>query len=326
MPFPSKTEPDVAVDSALIVERPLSFHHLPKGIYDKRRNRDEALYITQLVAALLSQQPELSIGIVAFSEAQQDEIEYCLKQRCDSDEAFQQLYDEACERQEDDQFIGLFVKNLENVQGDERDVIILSVCYGYNAERKMRMNFGPINQAGGEKRLNVVFSRAKRHMVLVSSIQHHDITNDYNDGANTLKRYLRFCAASSIGNTLAAERVLDECCPDAGSLLSKTPSKDPVVQSIAKWLRSQGHQVDEQIGSSSFRCDLAIRGKDSYQLGILVDTDIHYQNQDRIEQNLQRPAILKAFGWRVEKVLARDWLEDRDGVCRRVGGWLGCKS
>ena len=72
----------------------------------------------------------------------------------------------------DGQFVGLLVKNLENIQGDERDIVIMSICYGYAPDGKMRMNFGPINQRGGEKRLNVAFSRAKHHMCLVSSIRH----------------------------------------------------------------------------------------------------------------------------------------------------------
>ena len=96
------------------------------------------------------------------------------------------------EREEDDQFVGLFVKNLENVQGDERDVIIMSVCYGPDADGKMLMNFGPINQRGGERRLNVVFSRADVTWRWSRRSAHDAITNDYNDGANTLRRFLRY--------------------------------------------------------------------------------------------------------------------------------------
>ena len=84
------------------------------------------------------------------------------------------------------------MKNLENVQGDERDVILMSVCYGPDADGRMVMNFGPINQDGGEKRLNVIFSRARVHMAIVSSIDADAITNTYNDGANTLRRFLEY--------------------------------------------------------------------------------------------------------------------------------------
>ena len=311
-------DPSAAVSSDIITTRPVSFHRLTGGIYEKRRNTTEAKYIANLVTALLSQQPHLSIGIVAFSEAQQDEIEQALRSKCNNEPEFAALYESACEREEDDQYVGLFIKNLENVQGDERDVIILSVCYGPDSTGKMRMNFGPINQAGGEKRLNVVFSRAKRHMVLVSSIEAPAITNDYNDGAACLKRYLRYAAAASIGDELAVERILDECCPDSGDILTRDPSSDPVVRSVAKWLRDQGFTIDEQVGSSRFRCDLAVRGDQNYRLGIFIDTEDHYANEDVIEQYLQRPSILESFGWKLHRIMAKDWLEDRGVVQNRI--------
>src|SRR6266480_3347308 len=95
-------------------------------------------------------------------------------------------------------------QDLENIQGDERDVIILSVCYAHAPNGKMLMNFGPINQNGGERRLNVAFSRAKKHMALVSSIRHDAITNEYNDGARALKNYLRYAEACSVGDAQSA--------------------------------------------------------------------------------------------------------------------------
>src|SRR6185369_3449454 len=129
-------------------------------------------------------------------------------ERLSQDREFRELYEAEREREENDQFLGLLVKNLENIQGDERDVVIMSICYGYDHNRRMLMNFGPINQCGGEKRLNVAFSRARHHMAVVSSIRHHDITNDYNDGANCLKNYLRYAEAMSAGEFDAARRVL----------------------------------------------------------------------------------------------------------------------
>src|SRR5204863_5439538 len=100
------------------------------------------------------------------------------------------------------------------------------VCYGPDATGKMRMNFGPINQAGGEKRLNVAFSRAKRHMAVVSSIRAEQITNDYNDGAAALKSYLRYAAAMSAGRLDAAARVLDEVDVAAGGERRAAPASD----------------------------------------------------------------------------------------------------
>ncbi|MCA9108244.1 MAG: hypothetical protein KDA83_22765, partial [Planctomycetales bacterium] len=172
--------------------RPISFHLLRHGVYDKRRNRAEAEYIAEMVRQVLTNSPQHTIGIVAFSEAQQDEIEQALTRLAADDKPFGEALEQAYEREDDGQFVGLLVKNLENIQGDERDIIILSVCYGRPPTGKMRMNFGPINKSGGEKRLNVAFSRAKQYIAVVSSIESTEITNDYNDGANCLKSYLRY--------------------------------------------------------------------------------------------------------------------------------------
>ena len=191
-----------------LLGRSISFHRMQHGVYDKRRNRAEADYIAQLVRELLRRECGRSIGIVAFSEAQQDEIEGALQRLAQDDADFRDRLDAEWEREIDGQFVGLLVKNLENIQGDERDIIILSVCYGYGPNGKMLMNFGPINKSGGERRLNVAFSRAKHHMAVVSSIQFTDITNDYNDGANCLKNYLRYAEAVSTGNSEASHRVL----------------------------------------------------------------------------------------------------------------------
>ena len=100
-----------------------------------------------------------SIGIIAFSEAQQGEIETALNRLAETDDKFRAALDAELEREQNGQFVGLLVKNLENIQGDERDIILLSVCYGPGPNGKMLMNFGPINQSGGERRLNVAFSR-----------------------------------------------------------------------------------------------------------------------------------------------------------------------
>lgn len=150
-----------------------------------------------------------SIGIVAFSQEQQHTIENALTMLAVSDKEFEQQLEEAYNRTEDDHFVGLFVKNLENVQGDQRDIIIMSVCYGFDSYKKMIMNFGPVNKKGGEKRLNIIFSRAKKHMAIVSSIRHFNITNEYKEGANYFKHFLHYAELISNGNMTMARTVLD---------------------------------------------------------------------------------------------------------------------
>ena len=320
------TEPSEAQWGAEeLLDRSISFHRMQQGVYDKRRNRTEADYIAQLVHELLQRQSGRSIGIVAFSEAQQGEIESALQRLAQDDAEFRDRLDAEWEREIDGQFVGLLVKNLENIQGDERDIIILSVCYGYGSNGKMLMNFGPINKSGGERRLNVAFSRAKHHMAIVSSIQFSDITNDYNDGANCLKNYLRYAEAVSTGNTEAAHRVLHGMSRwQATSDDASGEIADPLAEQIIAALTERGYVVDRAVGQSHFRCDLAVRreGETAYRLGILLDNNNYYDQSDLLERDLMRPKLLRDFGWNVAFVLAKDWYQGRSAVIDRLGRLL----
>jgi hypothetical protein len=309
---------------ARLLDRPLSHHLVEAGRYESRRNKAEAAYVAQLVRGLLTAPERRSIGVVAFSEAQQGEIESALDALAAEDKAFAERLDAEREREEDGQFVGLLVKNLENIQGDERDVVILSVCYGRAPDGKMRMNFGPINQSGGERRLNVAFSRARHHMCVVASIRHGEITNDYNDGANCLKSYLRYAEAASSGDAVGARRVLREVAAWRELEPADEARRSVVVSQLAGALAARGYVVEEGVGMSHFRCDLAVRrhGERRHRLGLLVDTEEHYRQEDLLERDLMRPQLLRAFGWQVAQVLSIDWYRDRDAVVERVVGLL----
>jgi predicted DNA-binding WGR domain protein len=293
-----------------LTDRSISFHHLTKGVYEKRVNEQEASYIAEMIRILLKGKIKDSIGIVAFSQEQQQAIEDALYRLSADDKEFEQLLEEAFNRTDHDQFTGLFVKNLENVQGDERDLIIMSICYGYDSKKRMIMNFGPVNKKGGEKRLNVIFSRAKKHMAVVSSITHSDITNEYNEGANYFKQFLNYAEQVSIGNMEVASRILDKL------ILRKSrggehPNKNIVRSQIKEELEKEGLEVAEEVGQSRFRCSLAVRVKpqdEFYALSILIDDEDHYRNENLLEQYYQRPDILKEFGWRTVLVFTKDWL------------------
>jgi predicted DNA-binding WGR domain protein len=302
-----------------LLDRSLSFHYLEKNVYDNRRNPGEAAYIAQLVRELLQRKTGLSIGIIAFSEAQQDEIERGLDRLAREDAAFRDLLDAELEREDDGQFVGLLVKNLENIQGDERDVVILSICYGPGPDGRMMMNFGPINQSGGEKRLNVAFSRAKRHMAIVSSIHAPDVKNVYNAGANCLRNYLQYAEHVSAGDLAGAKRVLQACVVGRESK-GEEYRAGAVARQLADALRAKGYEVDSGVGQSKFRCDLAVRkaGEPFYRAAVVVDTPEYYRQSDLMERELLKPRVLRAFDWRVCHILAKDWLNDRAGVMERL--------
>lgn len=189
----------------------------------------------------------------------------------------------------------------------------------------MLMNFGPINKSGGERRLNVAFSRAKHHMAVISSILFSDITNDYNDGAACLKNYLRYAEAVSTGNCEASGRVLhgmsrwQAAADDAGST-----KDDPMAEQIAAALEGRGFIVDRGVGQSHFRCDLAVRLAEdtAYRLAILLDNDNYFDQSDLLERDMMRPKLLRDFGWKVIFVLAKDWYQDHAAVLERLGHLL----
>ena len=307
---------DASAGTDALLDRPLSSHLLQHGTYATRRNSDEASYIAGLLRELLGRRTGHTVGIVAFSEAQQGEIEEAIERLAASDAEFAALVEEETLREVDGQQVGLFVKNLENVQGDERDVIILSICYARDPQGRMRMNFGPVNQNGGEKRLNVIFSRAKRHMAVVTSIRAGDITNTWNTGAAALSRFLAYAEATSVGDARAAARILGELAPrDARA----SGTVHAVVEQLGEALEERGHVVDRHVGQSSFRVDLAVRAPDnqSYALGVLVDTSVVSQEQVQ-EQYVDRPRALAERGWVTTYVLTKDWLEDPEECIARL--------
>ncbi|RZU20139.1 AAA domain-containing protein [Kribbella rubisoli] len=285
---------------------------LVDGVYIRRTNPAEARWIAALVRETLIRQTGKSLGIVAFSEAQQGEIERALDQLAEADPEFATLYEAEQVRTHGEQDAGLFVKNLENVQGDERDIILMSVCYGTGPDGRMLMNFGPINTSGGEKRLNVIFSRAREHMVIVSSIEPEAITNTYNDGANTLRRFLAYATAVSRGDHAGAKAALTPYAVKAPA--SARPSA--VVEQLAAALEARGVEVDTAVGESVFRCDLALKLPEDagHRLAVLVDTPDRVASDTLLERLTTHPSALTTTGWRVHHVLTTDWTRSPETV------------
>ena len=306
---------DAASYLPLAMQRPISFHRLEHGVYESRRNAAEADYIAEMVRAMLVSGVGHSIGIVAFSEAQQRAIESSLAELAVLDRRFSELLDAEQVRSEDGEFIGLFVKNLENVQGDERDVIIMSVCYGPDQNGKMRMNFGPINQAGGERRLNVIFSRAKQHMMVVSSIVGGDITNTYNDGAAHLARFLDYAAAESVGGP-GGEAILRSLTAAEGGESSAVDKASHVATEIAQELLARGYEADVNVGRSSFTIDVAIRQDGNYALGIMIDPGP--SESTPTVRLITEAGVLDAMQWPITRVLATEWWHDPSRVIDRI--------
>jgi hypothetical protein len=321
-PIVAKSAKDGELGATALLERSISFHRMEASPYEQRCNTGEARYIAELLRGLLGTNGGKTIGVVAFSEAQQAEIEGAMRALAEEDSVFGARYEAEMEREEDGQHVGLFVKNLENVQGDERDIIIISVCYGPDPNGRMLMNFGPINKTGGEKRLNVIFSRAKHHLAVVSSIRWTAITNEYNDGANCLRNYLRYAEAMSTGETAEATLALQAYGKREASVEGR--GAQSLEERLARALRERGYEVDVGVGTSQFRCNLGVRtrGEDRYRVGILID-DVGHQNRAVDELLHAQPAVLRSFGWSTLTVLHKDWYTDPALVLQRIETAIG---
>ncbi len=275
------------------------------GFYDKggkRSNRAEAEAIVEEVVHRL-QDEELrkhSIGVIAFSVVQQALIEDILQERLDTD---RKLHDLAAEMYEP-----IFVKNLENVQGDERDVILFSIGYGPNQEGKVSMNFGPLNNAGGERRLNVAVSRARCEMIVYSTLHSSqiDLRRSNARGVEGLKHFLEYAETQTLVRSGA---------------LGGQSSDIVVAAQIAGALTKEGYVTNVNVGRSQFKVDIAVSKReapDVYLLGILLDGEGYRDTQTTRDREIVQPSVLRSLNWRVMRVWSVDWFNNPDRVIVRI--------
>ena len=275
-----------------------------EGVYDKggrRSNRSEAEAIVKEVERrLTSDSNTQSIGIIAFSVVQQNLIEDLLQEMLDHKLAVKQAADALYEP--------IFVKNLENVQGDERDVILFSVGYGPDKKGNVSMNFGPLNNAGGERRLNVAVSRARQEMMVFSTMRssHIDLRRSKARGVEGLKHFLEY----------AEQQVLAE---NIQSTASRPDT--PLARQIADAIAEKGYVVNVNVGRSHFKVDVAVsrqESPDAYVLGILLDGESYRDTQTTRDREIVQPSVLEGLGWRVMRIWSVDWLNNPQRVIDRV--------
>ena len=163
-------------------------------------------------------------------------------------------------------------------------------------------------------------------MAVISSIKHHHITNEHNDGARYFKRFLHYAEMVSTGRMEQARNILDSLLPpESNGQHQDADTLSVTIQQVKSALQDAGFTVDEAVGQSSFRCTLAVKrhaDDRQYSLGILMDDEQHYRNNNLVEQYYQRPAILQAFGWKVAHVYAKDWLANRSRVMDMLLAYL----
>ncbi len=275
------------------------------GVYEKggkRCNRAEADAIVKEVVKRLKNETlrKDSIGIIAFSSTQQTLIEDLLYDTIELDKELTQYADSMYEP--------IFVKNLENVQGDERDVILFSIGYGPDSNGKISMNFGPLNKIGGERRLNVAVSRARKEMIVYSTMTGSQINlnNTKSKGVEGLKHFLDY----------AEKQILFEA-----ARINNTTEQLSIQRQIANTLRSKGFEVKTEIGLSDFKIDIAVidpRDNSNYILGILLDGETYLNTQTTRDRKIVQPSVLKNLNWNVARVWSVDWFKQPDVVTTRI--------
>ena len=240
--------------------------------------------------------PTRSLGVVAFSVAQQNLIDNLIQKKREEDPVYEEFF--KADRPEP-----FFVKNLETVQGDERDTIIFSVAYARDQNGKFYQNFGPLNRAGGERRLNVAVTRAKENVQLVSSIRYTDIniSNTGSRGVKLLRAYLDYAQNGEI----ALER--DEA-------LQQDESFDSALElDVCEFLRSQGYTVDTKVGCSGYKIDIALRKPDSsnYLLAIECDGAAYHRAKNARDRDSLRQSILEKMGWEFYRIWSTEWYRNQ---------------
>lgn len=279
------------------------FHHLKNTYYDRgktRTNAKEAEIVVDAAIEHARKNPKQSLGVVAFSTAQrqciQDALEIKRRKNPDVESYFKSHPAEP-----------FFIKNLENVQGDERDVIYISIGYGRSEDGYMAMSFGPLNNEGGEKRLNVLITRAKLRCEIFTNVTSDDIdlnrTQKY--GIRVLKEFLYFAEHGKFNIT-----------EETG-----LPEDSPFEKSVAEKLTQLGYTVRKQVGSQSFYIDLAIVDPENpgrYILGIECDGAMYHTARSARDRDRLRQQVLENIGWKIHRIWSTDWFRHPEEELQRV--------
>ena len=274
-------------------------HHLvADGTYHRSGRRDnprEAERVAEIVAEHVRTSPQLSIGVVALSSSQAEAIEDAVDRMRREDPRLDKAF-------RSDRLDGFFVKNLENVQGDDRDIIILSIGYGPDPSGRLTMNFGPMNQAGGWRRLNVAVTRARNRMDVVSSIPADRIRpSGENTSLATLKAYLEYAER---GPQALAQRPTE----------SLGDPESPLEEEVLRTIRSWGYDAVPQVGSASYRIDIGVvdpSDPDRYVLGVECDGASYHSSKVARDRDRLRQQVLEGLGWRLHRVWGPSWFRNR---------------
>ncbi|MBP2045396.1 DUF3320 domain-containing protein [Methanobacterium aggregans] len=282
----------------------LKFQYLPETVYDRGRSSANRMEAKKVVEAAMEHYRKFgsskSLGIGTFNikqqQAIQEELELQLKMNSELEGFFTSSRDEA-----------FFIKNLETIQGDERDVIFVSVGYGKDQNGRLNLNFGPLNRDGGERRLNVLITRARERCVVFSNFKARDIdiTSNSAFGVRALKSFLEYAETGNLESVRAPGE----------------DTESPFEDSVYRFLRENGYEIHKQVGCAGFRIDLAVVNPHSlgmYLLGIECDGASYHSSHVARDRDRLRQQILEGLGWNIYRIWSTDWYRNRADAQRRL--------
>lgn len=290
----------ITFPSPVTSDRAVSLHSV-KGTYDRAGSRTNRAEADAVVGAIESHylDPAMrtkSVGVVTFNVAQQQLIQRLVDERRRGNEALDRALVDTAQREP------LFIKNLENVQGDERDLILFSITYGPDAAGVVSMNFGPLNQDGGHRRLNVAITRAREAVRIYSTLAPEDIDPARSRAAGVLdlKTYLEFARKG-------AAAILERSTPTG------LEPESPFEVAVITRLREKGWIVHPQVGCSSYRIDLAVVNPEApgqYLMGVECDGRTYHSSATARDRDRLRQMVLEGLGWRLHRIWSTDWWLD----------------
>lgn len=271
-----------------------------EGFFDRGKTRQNRAEAEAILAELTRryQDPALrdqSVGVVTFNINQQNLIDDLLTEACAKDPALDAWANQSAEP--------LFIKNLENVQGDERDVILFSVGYGPDQEGKLYMNFGPLNRDGGWRRLNVAVSRARQEMVVFSTLapEQIDLTRSSAEGVAALRDFLAYAKSGTLPPAPAGRR--------------NEPEAQEISLEIAAALQEKGYETETMVGHSAYRVDLGVVDPENpgkYLLGVVLDGPAYGAAKTARDRELGQLSVLRGLGWKLHRVWTMDWWDNSE--------------
>jgi very-short-patch-repair endonuclease/DNA polymerase III delta prime subunit len=283
----------------------LKFRHLPDTTYDRggsRTNAGEARAVAEAVMLHARERPQLTLGVVAFSTAQRDclllEVERLRRENPETEAFF------TAERADGETF---FIKNLENVQGDERDIIFISIGYGMTAAGRLSQSFGPINREGGERRLNVLITRSRLGMEVFANFTGDMLQTTATTpfGVRALKNFLTFAESGNLQRHHETGRSADS----------------PFEKQVLAAITAMGYEVEPQVGSAGFFIDLAVRdpGKPGrYALAVECDGASYHSSASARDRDRLRQDVLEGLGWRFHRIWSTDWFRNQRAEIERL--------